>query len=519
MASAPAVLRDRPGQAHGPAPTEHASESHAFRIVFRMASRSFGTPFTFLQESGQNHVFKALAKWARPIPCLLYNALMLTKVWLKNFKLHAETELEARPITVLIGPNNSGKSSLFQALLLLRQAASRSGADLCRAVPRRDTSTQNPYFFDEEQLIDLGDFEHAVRHGEQSITIGAAGSVDNPKSSGFIGPLKLNLEVNARQNRLSFHRGKLDYVIPAARAEGGLAWEWSVGRPAQQISPPIQIAGVQLLFQPIESFQMLSGGGTSYSGGSPPPPETMAEIGALSQHIAGAPVKLLNSLHPIFPLRGLEEWGCPLTDRPARSLERMSVADRTVALLRILAYDLDLQEKVSQWLEELIQVRIKVKLLPGKRVTLLSLPVGARNGDSLFTNEGTGANQLPFILVPVGLTPPGESMWLCEPEAHLHPRAQSNLVSHLLTIAKRDNRQFFVETHSEHLLHSLLFAVAKGELSRSDLAIYYFEKKDGRADCRKLDVDEKGRVDGGLPGFFERSLDELFEYLEAVKKT
>ncbi len=245
----------------------------------------------------------------------------------------------------------------------------------------------------------------------------------------------------------------------------------------------------------------------------------MAEIQGLHQHIGGGPLKLLNSLHPIFPLRGLEEWGCPLTDRPARSLERMSVADRTVALLSILAYDLDLQEKVSQWLEELIQVRIKVKLLPGKRVTLLSVPLDARNADSLFTNEGTGANQLPFILVPVGLTPPGQSIWLCEPEAHLHPRAQSNLVSHLLTLAKRENRQFFIETHSEHVLHSLLFAIAKGDLSRSDLAIYYFEKKDGRADYRKLDVDEKGRVDGGLPGFFERSLDELSEYLEALKKT
>ncbi len=441
---------------------------------------------------------------------------MLTKVWLKNFKLHAQTELEARPITVLIGPNNSGKSSLFQALLLLRQAASRSGVDLCRPVPRQETSTQSPYFFAEEQLMDLGDFEHVVRHGEQSITIGLAGSIDTPQSSSFIGPLEPHFDVNVRQNRLSFHRGKLDYVIPATESGATLAWEWSVGKPTQQIPTPIQIAGAQLWFQSVEGFQMLGAGGISYGGS--PPAETMAEIGALSQHIAGAPVKLLNSLHPIFPLRGLEEWGCPLTDRPARSLERMSIADRTVALLSILAYDLGLQEKISQWLEELIQVRIKVKLLPGKRVTLLSLPVDARNGDSLFTNEGTGANQLPFILVPIGLTPPGESIWLCEPEAHLHPRAQSNLVSRLLTIARREKRQFFIETHSEHVLHSLLFAVAKGELSRSDLAIYYFEKKDGRADYRKLDVDQKGRVGGGLPGFFEHSLDELSEYLEALKK-
>lgn len=389
---------------------------------------------------------------------------------------------------------------------------------LCLPVERQSTSIERPYFFAEEQLIDLGDFEHVVHHGEQSITIGVAGTVDTPKPSGFIGPLRLDFEVNIRQNRISFHHGKLDYAIPAARSESTLAWEWSVGKPAQQTSLPIQIAGVQLSLQPVEAFQMLQPGGMSYSGASPPP-ETMAEIAAFSQHIAGAPLKFLNSLHPVFPLRGLEEWGCPLTDQPARSLERMSVADRTVALLSILVYDLNLQEKISQWLQELIQVRIKLKFLPGKRVTLLSVPLDARNADSLFTNEGMGANQLPFILVPIGLTPPGETIWLCEPEAHLHPRAQSNLVSHLLTIAKRENRQFLIETHSEQVLHYLLFAVARGDLSSSDLAIYYFEKKEGAVDCRKLEVDEKGRVDGGLPGFFEQSLTELSEYLEALKKT
>ncbi|MCH7977851.1 MAG: AAA family ATPase, partial [Acidobacteria bacterium] len=49
---------------------------------------------------------------------------MITSVSLKNFKLHASTKIEAAPITVFIGPNNSGKSSIFQALLSLRQAAS-----------------------------------------------------------------------------------------------------------------------------------------------------------------------------------------------------------------------------------------------------------------------------------------------------------------------------------------------------------------------------------------------------------
>jgi len=50
---------------------------------------------------------------------------MLTKVWLKNFKAHADTAIDVRPMTLFIGPNNSGKSSVSQALLVLRQAVAR----------------------------------------------------------------------------------------------------------------------------------------------------------------------------------------------------------------------------------------------------------------------------------------------------------------------------------------------------------------------------------------------------------
>ena len=64
-----------------------------------------------------------------------YNQAMLKSVHLKNFKLHEDTRIEAAPITVFIGPNNSGKSSIFQALLLLRQAASETISFLCQ--PRR----------------------------------------------------------------------------------------------------------------------------------------------------------------------------------------------------------------------------------------------------------------------------------------------------------------------------------------------------------------------------------------------
>lgn len=47
---------------------------------------------------------------------------MLKEIEIRNFKCLKNTgKLEIKPLTFLVGPNSSGKSSLFQFLLSLRQ--------------------------------------------------------------------------------------------------------------------------------------------------------------------------------------------------------------------------------------------------------------------------------------------------------------------------------------------------------------------------------------------------------------
>ena len=52
---------------------------------------------------------------------------MLNKISLKNFKAFKEVEIELKPITILVGPNNSGKSSLIQSIILIQQTLMGSG--------------------------------------------------------------------------------------------------------------------------------------------------------------------------------------------------------------------------------------------------------------------------------------------------------------------------------------------------------------------------------------------------------
>jgi hypothetical protein len=363
-------------------------------------------------------------------------------------------------------------------------------------------------------LIDLGDFNDIVRKGEQDLLIGVEGTLASPTVSNLRGPFQVSSEVTVRSNHLVSYKGRIEFATSPNGEATQFAWQWALGTPAQAFT--VSMPGARLLMQATGDFRFLALAGIQFE--TSPPPQDSVSIQLLQQQLVQAPLSLINSFHPIFPLRGLEERGSPLTESPARNLERLSVSDRTVALLSMLAYDLDLQERISDWLEDLVERRIKVPLLPGKRVTLLNVLPRSRRSDSLFTNEGAGANQLPFILVPIGITTPGETILLTEPEAHLHPKMQSRLTSLLLTLSIKEIRQFFIETHSEHVLHSVLHAVAKGELATKDLAIYYFQKTDGPAKCQLLEVSNKGQIPGGLPEFFEHSLFELSELLEAQKK-
>ncbi|MBI1955273.1 MAG: DUF3696 domain-containing protein [Acidobacteria bacterium] len=437
---------------------------------------------------------------------------MITKVSLKNFKLHASTEFEAAPITVFIGPNNSGKSSIFQALLSLRQAATMGWDSLYDA---------NRYRQHQNLIIDIGDFDDVIRHGESEIDIGLEGTLPYPYAYKMGERFGILFEVHIRQNRLAYHSGGFgtSILLGGGRfSPTGIAmrWEWSPSVP-KNATHSIIYEKTALRFRATDRFQLIEGAGIDF----PPqfPQQTIVEVQDFQRYLGGVPTSLLNSIHPVFPLRGFEEWGYSLPAAPPQNIHRVGLGDRAVALASTLLYKDDLTERLSEWLEGLLGIGIRVKVLEGPRLTIRTKPSEKKNSDTLFSNEGSGANQLPFVLIPIGLAAAGETILLCEPEAHLHPYGQSELMKLLLKVQKDKKLQFFIETHSEHILHALLYAIAKGDLQKTDLAIYYFKNEQGEAKVQRLAIDEKGRVEGGLPGFFDQSLAELSEYLEALKKT
>jgi hypothetical protein len=88
---------------------------------------------------------------------------MLSRLIIENFKaIRERVELEVRPITLLFGPNSSGKSSVFHAIQFLRQSLE---------LPADLSALNSGPLLDEAGIADLGGFSKLVHGHDQGRTM------------------------------------------------------------------------------------------------------------------------------------------------------------------------------------------------------------------------------------------------------------------------------------------------------------------------------------------------------------
>lgn len=123
-------------------------------------------------------------------------------------------------------------------------------------------------------------------------------------------------------------------------------------------------------------------------------------------------------------------------------------------------------------------------------------------------NVGFGISYvLPIVVAGLAAPVNNDPIFIVEnPEAHLHPAAQSAIGSFLARIAG-SGVQVIVETHSDHVLNGIRRAVAVDKvMSAGDVGIYYFDRN---AEPVLLSVDEFGKVSSWPAGFFDQAENDL----------
>lgn len=125
-----------------------------------------------------------------------------------------------------------------------------------------------------------------------------------------------------------------------------------------------------------------------------------------------------------------------------------------------------------------------------------------------FADVGYGNSQVIPVLVAGLNSVKGDILIAEEPEIHLHPKAQAELGDFLLDLSKR-GVQSIVETHSEHMIVRLQQHVAAGRLDPTSILIYFVEPTSEGKKLRQLTLDRKGIFTTPWPGgFFPERLEE-----------
>lgn len=128
----------------------------------------------------------------------------------------------------------------------------------------------------------------------------------------------------------------------------------------------------------------------------------------------------------------------------------------------------------------------------------IHLYMDSMNGGNLFrpVNVGYGYSYILTLLTAGLLANKGDILMIENPEAHLHPSAQSALMKFLCENVISKNVQVFVETHSDHIVNASLLAVRRMALTNDQMKILFFNRSDSSADVivSNLEVTSKGRV-------------------------
>lgn len=90
---------------------------------------------------------------------------------------------------------------------------------------------------------------------------------------------------------------------------------------------------------------------------------------------------------------------------------------------------------------------------------------------------GYGTSQVLPLLYSIATSSRRTRLLMQQPEVHLHPKAQAALGQYIVDYYKANGTNFVLETHSDFIVDRIRMAVARGEITRDDVSILFFERR------------------------------------------
>lgn len=133
-------------------------------------------------------------------------------------------------------------------------------------------------------------------------------------------------------------------------------------------------------------------------------------------------------------------------------------------------------------------------------------------------NVGFGYSYLLTILLTMLVAEPKSKVFIENPEAHLHPGAQSRLIDFLFKTAKEKNLQLFIETHSENVFNAIRRAALSGfGIEPEEVRSYFFyDCGENQLGYKEIKMGKDGSLNDFPADFFDQTRQELREIMNLV---
>lgn len=427
----------------------------------------------------------------------------ITKICVKGYKsFWNEQSVEIRPLTILAGANNSGKSSIMQPLLLLKQtleATSDPGALLIGGPNISFTRAEQMLSRIPGQLssscfttgLQLGDKDLSLTFTKQQ---GKGFEIDSMRYSD--GDTSIDMRYGMSEDEIlksipdEYKQFSKNLKVPDRASDV----RWRVKRERCFLSFEF---GSQR--KPSYHFNLY---GVSPSYQFVKPIKDIIHLPALR----GNPKRTYqkSSIGPDYPgtfekyaASVVADWHATKDSRRldlGRALKEMGLTWKAVA------------SSVDDTQIELKVARL-VRPIRGSAFDLVSI-----------ADVGFGVSQSLPVIVALLCAQQGQLVYLEQPELHLHPKAQRRL-ARILREATERGATVVAETHSELLLREVQILVAKGKLDPKKVILHWFTRdpNTGSTTVSSADLDDKGAYGKWPEDFDDTALASNKDYLDAVE--
>jgi predicted ATPase len=443
---------------------------------------------------------------------------MLRSMRVENFKAWHDTgEIRLAPLTIFFGVNSAGKSSLGHLLLGLKQTVDSSD--------RRRTF----HLGDDNSLIDLGTFEDCVYGHDVSQKIKFSLAWDLPTKLLVKNPLekrkiegeqlKISVEFGALKESGQIYVHSLNYTLSGenegltasySRDENKHLWETDSGYRL------VKSTGRQWPLEAPDKFYRISDQSRA-----------RFQNADFLTDFALATEEAFSQIYYLGPLRKspkrVYQWSGDAPSHVGMEGENsipaiLSASQSGIMINRGPKYaKRRFDELIAWWLKEMGVIdSFSVRpLSEGRKEYEVLVKTHRDSSEVKITDVGFGVSQVLPALVQAYYCPPNSTVWMEQPEIHLHPQVQAELADALISATKATqngkarNTQLVIESHSEHLLQRIQRRVAEGELKSEDVAIYFCKRSNTGAELEELKIDEYGEINNWPDNFFGNEMADL----------